>query len=86
LRELKALKQPDMLTIGQRNVALSQKKWKPLPSMIAKVNVDAAISKTENQGAAALCQDNTGQYPGSSIPVFNCITALACSEALALAS
>jgi hypothetical protein len=76
-----------MLTIGQRNVALSQKKWKPLPSMIAKVNVDAAISKTENQGAAALlCQDNTGQYPGSSIPVFNGITALACSEALALAS
>lgn len=59
--------------------------------MIAKVNVDAAVSKTENRGvAAALCRDSNGIYLGSSAVIFEgisdpaCLEALACREGLAL--
>jgi hypothetical protein len=53
LRELKALVKPTT----SRTVTV-QKVWKPTPYAIAKVNIDAAVSKTENRvvtDASCLC-------------------------------
>jgi hypothetical protein len=67
-------------------------KWIPPPTEIAKINVDTAVSRSEDQGAAAaFCQDNNGNYLGTSAIVIQGITdqatleSIACREALALA-
>jgi hypothetical protein len=67
-------------------------KWIPPPSAIAKINVDAAVSRNDERGVgAAFCRDNTRNYLGASVIVFSGITdpatlkSLACREALALA-
>jgi hypothetical protein len=67
-------------------------KWFPSATGVAKINVDVALAKTGNKGAAAaFCRDHNGVYLGASVVVFMGITdpttleALACRESLALA-
>jgi ribonuclease HI len=67
-------------------------KWIAPPQGMAKINVDAAVSKTGMAGAvAAVCRSGTGQFLGASAVVIQGIShpatleVLACREALALA-
>ena len=69
-----------------------QLKWSPPPAGWAKLNVDAAISRCGNKGAAAVvCRDYTGLYLGASALVTENMTdletleAMACKEGLCLA-
>jgi hypothetical protein len=67
-------------------------RWIPPPTSVAKINVDAAVSRGKDQGvAAAFCRGSDGIYLGASVIVVHGVTdpatleALACREALALA-
>jgi hypothetical protein len=67
-------------------------RWNPPPTSVAKINVDAAVSRGKDQGvAAAFCRGSTGIYLGASAIVVHGVTdpatleTLACREALALA-
>jgi hypothetical protein len=67
-------------------------KWTPPPSNLAKINVDAAVSRNKERCVAtAFCHDCNDAYLGASAIVVRGITdiatleALACREALALA-
>jgi hypothetical protein len=93
LGELKSLANPPNL--GNRVIADPRPLpcWIPPTLPIAKFNVDASVSKTQDKGvAAAICHDNSCLYLGSSLLVYTGITdpavleALACREALALAA
>jgi hypothetical protein len=68
-------------------------RWVRPPSGLAKINVDAAMSKNSGQAAAvAVARDDVGNYLGSSALVVEGHTgpevmeAVACREGLALAS
>ena len=85
------LSKPNTSRMTREVRAPVQNRWIPPPTGLAKVNVDAAVSKTENRGAAAaFCRDSNGTYLGSSVVIFEgisdpaCLEALACREALAL--
>jgi hypothetical protein len=91
LEELKALAKPQSAT-PVCSPSARQARWIPPPHPVPKINVDAAVSKTEDRGVvAAFCRDNNGMYLGASAAVFSGITdptilkALAAREALALA-
>jgi hypothetical protein len=67
-------------------------RWNPPPISVAKINVDAAVSRGKDQGAAAaFCRGSNGVYLGASAIVVHGVTdpatleTLACREALALA-
>jgi len=92
LEDLKSIAKPPSGTPVHAVPVPRQARWIPPPRAIPKINVDAAVSKNENRGAAAaFCRDNDGTYLGASVVVFVGITdpatleALACREALALA-
>jgi hypothetical protein len=62
----------------------------PPPVAMSKVNVDGAVAKSTNRGAAAvICCSPDGTYMGASAVVFegmtnpSCLEALACRESLA---
>jgi ribonuclease HI len=66
--------------------------WIPPPQGMVKINVDAAVRKTEKVGAvAAICRSANGDFLGASVVVVEGINdpaileAMACREALALA-
>jgi ribonuclease HI len=91
LEELKAVAQPRRTAPGGNSTA-RQARWVPPPYSVPKINVDAAVSRTEGHGvAAAFCRDSNGAYLGASAVVFAGISdpatleALAVREALALA-
>nr|XP_051221174.1 uncharacterized protein LOC127339353 [Lolium perenne] len=91
LEELKTLAPPRTSDSGQ-SPNVRQARWMPPPSPVPKINVDAAVAKTEGRGvAAAFCRDSNGDYLGSSVVVFVGITdparsgSSAAREALALA-
>jgi hypothetical protein len=91
LSELKQIAKPSARQ-GDQNKTLRDPKWIPPPSNMAKMNVDAVVSKIGNKGAAlAFCRDSGGNYLGSSAVIFSGIIdptvleTLACREALTLA-
>ncbi|PNT65128.1 hypothetical protein BRADI_4g37755v3, partial [Brachypodium distachyon] len=68
-------------------------RWIPPPTGLAKIIVDAGISRTGNTSAvAAVCRDEQGVYLGASAVTFDGLNSpemlevIACIEALALAS
>jgi ribonuclease HI len=68
-------------------------KWLPPPVGVAKLNVDAALSKNENKATvAAIARDENGSFLGASVLVVDegcdpeVLEAAACREGLALAS
>lgn len=67
--------------------------WIPPPTDVHKMNTDAAVSTSNSRGVVGvICRDDQGVFVGASAVVFEGITdpeileALACSEALALAT
>jgi ribonuclease HI len=69
------------------------RRWIASPPGVAKINVDAAVKKSEKAGAiAAVCRSSEGVYLGASAVQVPCmddptiLEALACQEALALAA
>jgi ribonuclease HI len=98
LSELQSLAKPSPHVVKPRVQAQGQTRlrrtqaWIPPPSGMAKINVDAAISRAGDKGAAgAICRDSNGNYLGSSVLIIKGFTdpasleAIACREALALA-
>jgi ribonuclease HI len=92
LSELKELGKPTSKSESMKPALSNKGKWIPPPHEVAKINVDGAVAKVANRGAAAaICRDHNGIYLGSSVMIFDGITdpgvleALACREALALA-
>jgi hypothetical protein len=70
----------------------SKPRWIPPPAGVAKINVDATVSKNSDHGsAAAVARDESGRFPGVSALVIEGITelelleALACREGMSLA-
>ena len=77
LEELQIISRGSSRTGSPQPRAPMQSRWVPPPTAVAKVNVDAAVSKTENRGvAAAFCRDSNGNYLGSSAVVFEGISNL----------
>jgi hypothetical protein len=92
LAELQAIATPAPTAQALAPRPSGHARWIPPLKAIPKINVDAAVSKTEMRGVAStFCWDNSGFYLGASAVVFNGITdpsmleTLACREALALA-
>jgi ribonuclease HI len=90
LRDL-AISLPRKLVSGRNKVA--HPKWIPPSSGFMKINVDAAVSKTEKKGAVGVvCRDSKGAFVGASVVVVDGISdpgtleAMACREAMALAT
>jgi hypothetical protein len=90
LQELRQLAKPPSATPSSGRSREAQ--WIPPTNNLSKINVDAAVSKTEVRGAmAALCRSHDGVYLGASAIVYEGISnpstleVLACREALALA-
>jgi hypothetical protein len=75
LSELQAIATPVKTAHVPAPKPSGQARWIPPSKVIPKINVDAAVSKTEMRGvAAALCRDNNSFYLGASAVVFNGIT------------
>ena len=69
------------------------KRWLKSGPGVAKINVDASISRNNVRGAsAAICRDDKGVYLGASVIDFDglvgpeCLEAHACCETFALAT
>jgi hypothetical protein len=92
LLELRSLEKPVSNAASRLPNPPEKNHWIPPPHEVAKINVDGAVAKMANRGAAsAICRDHMGVYLGSSVMIFDGITdpavleTLACREALALA-
>jgi ribonuclease HI len=77
---------------GKATAERKPTRWQAPPPGLAKINVDAATSKTGLEGAmAAVCRDDTGLFLGASSLTISggfspaTLEAMACREALALA-
>lgn len=74
-----------------RSAAQPNSTWKPPPSELMKINVDAGLSNSGVGASVAVCSDSEGLFLGSSALLTPGVTdpvvleAIACSEALALA-
>jgi hypothetical protein len=80
-------------SVNQVSSVSKATKWIAPPPNMCKINVDAALAKSENKGAvAAVARSATGEFLGSSsvtvegVSVPAILESLACREALALAS
>jgi ribonuclease HI len=92
ISELNAIAKPSKNTsVGQQSRRKERAEWIPPPTGMAKINCDAAVSRSGDRGvAAAICRDSSGLYLGASVIVFAglydppSLEAMACREALAL--
>jgi hypothetical protein len=92
IAELKDLSKPSAGGGVQVCVPNYSRTWIPPPTVVAKLNVDAAVSKNGNQRVVTLlCRDSNGVYEVTSIVIFSGIAdptvleALSCHEVLVLA-
>lgn len=92
MAELQVLHEKRTTSVTRLAVATAPA-WIPLPPGWAKINVDTALGKNDNKGAVApVTRSCNGMFAGASSIVFEGIQdpetleALACREALALAS
>jgi hypothetical protein len=90
ISELNAIAKPPRTTAGQQSKRRENASWIPSTAGSAKINCDAAVSRSGDRGVAtAICID--GLYLGASAIVIvgiydpPSLEALACREALALA-
>ena len=93
IRELEDCKPKKIGSITARSSEQLRQTWIPPPSGLSKIRVDGAVSRDNLYGSfSAVCRDSSGQFLGASAIKIHGITepatleALACREALALAS
>jgi ribonuclease HI len=92
ISELNAITKPPRTTAGQQSKRRENASWIPSTAGSAKINCDAAVSRSGDRGVATMiCRDSDGLYLGASAIVIvgiydpPSLEALACREALALA-
>jgi ribonuclease HI len=92
LSDLAAVREEDQLQQRKPAPVPRQAAWIAPPEGRSKINVDAAVAKSEAKGAvAAVCRASNGTYLGASAMVYEgitdprCLEALACREALDIA-
>jgi hypothetical protein len=63
IEELQNVAKPTTMIVRQAPAPGIQPRWIAPPPNLAKINVDAAVSRNEQRGvAAAICRDHNGQY------------------------
>ncbi|KAK1660354.1 hypothetical protein QYE76_048513 [Lolium multiflorum] len=84
LSDLDAVREEAQLQQRKPAAVPRQPSWIAPPAGRSKINVDAAVAKSDSKGAvAAVCRSRNGTYLGASAMVYEGITDPRCLEALA---